>query len=209
MARLLLLVPFFCVACSGGEPEDTGSKERPPKDRADTDSGTGDTDDTDDPQDTDDTEDTDPPPVEPQSGTYDATGSTVTKDTCQVPPEYTEGTTTFAWLEVAVAAAEVTISTPPSKGNPPQTFLCPRSDLSFHCDVLDQVDDYGEYGMDARTTISIDFDGTWSTNTHIDVNWLLGVSCMGSDCDFISDLVDVSFPCTMKSTGTLDLRSSG
>lgn len=200
MVRSFLLLPLL-VACSGGDDPDDGEKKRPPgggDDPAGADSG-----------DTDPPEDTGPPPIEPQSGTYDVTSSTVTKDTCQVPPEYTEGTTAIAWLELAVAETEITLTTPPSQSSPPATYVCPRSDLSFHCDVLDQVDSYDEYGLDAVTTITVDFDGTWTTDTHVEVQWYLGVHCTGPDCDTISDFTDIDFPCTMTSVGTLDLRTKG
>lgn len=152
------------------------------------------------------TGDSEPPPWEPTSGTYDLLPGEVLSDTCHFPDDGSGGgdtgltSATQMNVEVAADRQTITITIPDAEGGAPTVTTCPRSDYSFHCDVADVVDSEtaGQYGMDATFTITVDQDGTWANETHVDGVYTYGVDCRGGDCDTVTQILQwkVHFPCT-------------
>ena len=199
MVYALLLV---LTACSGKEEDDTaGGGGNGGNNGGDNGGETG---------------DTAPPPWEPTAGTYNLTSGETLKDTCNLPDEGggDTGLTSASQVDIQVAAdkASITMTIPDSNGGDPLVVTCPRTEYSFHCDLADVEDSEtaGQYGLNATILLSIDQDGTWANETHIDGMYTYTTDCRGPDCGTVADVIgyqtgkDFSFPCGGKVAFTAD-----
>jgi len=74
-------------------------------------------------------------------------------------------------------------------------FDCALSLYSFDCSAS-VSEDYADWGWAAVADFSHNFSGTWSTESSFSGDVTTEVSCAGSECGGLAEVLEITFPCT-------------
>lgn len=78
-------------------------------------------------------------------------------------------------------------------------FDCSLSGDSFEC-TADVTEDYASWGWAALINFEHNFSGNWPTADNFEGSITTGVDCVGSECDGLAEVLEITFPCSTSHT---------